>query len=165
MPPGTSDYVARRSGRNRQPILRFDPSTYTNAAAERARAMGRGPPAARAPPPRRRVRRTAAEMARDMAQLTIGQQGSIMGHGRNVRVFIKHNPNGTRYTSGIDAFRAGKPCAEIFLLVVSATTYTVIYVIDLYLRNYNSGTPCNLCPSNPNDVPWAAAHADIMRFG
>ena len=95
MPPGTSDYV-RRSGRPRQPILRFDPSTYTTAAAERARATSRGPPAARAPPPRRRVRRTAAEMARDMAQLTIGQQGSIMGHGRNVRVFIKHNPNGTR---------------------------------------------------------------------
>ena len=73
-------------------------------------------------------------------------------------VYPTHDYNGKRYTSGIDAIRAGHPLAGGFFLVVWAIRGDLEYMLmTLYLRNYNSKTPCNLCPANCSNIPWTDA--------
>ena len=75
--PGTNDYVRRQPRRNRQPILRFDPSTYTTAEAEQAAN------------PRRR-RRTVAQMVEHMNNEKMPAIGRLLDRGRTTRVFLDY---------------------------------------------------------------------------
>ena len=76
-----------------------------------------------------------------------------------------HAPNGSPYTTGIEAELAGEPLAGGFYCVLWQIRGDLEYMLlTLKLRNYNSNTPCSCCGANGSTHPWTDARRNAALW-
>ena len=77
-----------------------------------------------------------------------------------------HGPDGSEYTTGIEADLAGTELAGGYFFVLWAIRGDLEYMmLQLKLRSYSSNTPCNCCDANSTTYPWTDARKGAAWLG